>query len=55
MPTYEFECTQCGKTFSEKLTFAEHDRRAKVKCPKCQSTKVQQVISTTFAKTSKKS
>jgi len=55
MPTYEFECAQCGKTFAEKLTFEEHDRRTKVKCPKCNSSKVQQHISTTFAKTSKKS
>jgi len=54
MPTYEFECTQCKKTFTEKMTFEEHSRK-RVKCPKCGSTKVNQLISTVFVKTSKKS
>jgi putative FmdB family regulatory protein len=55
MPIYEYECRQCKKTFTEKHTFQEHDQHKKVKCPKCGSTRVQQVISPTFAKTSKKS
>ena len=54
MPNYEFQCEKCKKTFSEKLTFKEYDQH-KVKCPKCGSTSIQQVISSTFAKTSKKS
>jgi putative FmdB family regulatory protein len=55
MPTYEFECKQCKKTFTEKLTFQEHDRHKKVKCPKCARSTVQQVIGPAFVKTSKKS
>ena len=55
MPIYEYECRQCKRTFTEKHTFQEHDQHKKVKCPKCGSTRVQQVISPTFAKTSKKS
>ena len=55
MPTYEYECRQCKKTFTEKRTFQEHDRHKKVKCPKCGSTGARQVIGPTFAKTSKKS
>jgi putative FmdB family regulatory protein len=55
MPIYEYECRQCKKTFTEKQTFEEHDQHKKVKCPKCRSASVQQVISPTFAKTSKKS
>ena len=55
MPIYEYECRQCKQTFTEKQTFQEHDRHGKVKCPKCGTTGVQQVISHTFAKTSKKS
>jgi putative FmdB family regulatory protein len=55
MPTYEFQCEQCKKTFTEKQTFAEHDEHKKVKCPKCRSTNVRQIISPAFAKTSKKS
>jgi putative FmdB family regulatory protein len=55
MPTYEFECRQCGETFTRTETFAEHDRRKTNKCPKCSSRKVEQLISPAFVKTSKKS
>ena len=55
MPTYEYKCRQCRKTFTDKLTFREYDQHKQVKCPKCDSTDVQQVISRIFAKTSKKS
>lgn len=55
MPNYEFECEKCKATFTEKQTFAEHDEHKKVKCPKCGSTRVHQLISAAFAQTSKKS
>jgi len=55
VPTYEYKCRQCKKTFTDKQTFQEHDQHKQVKCPKCDSTDVQQVISRIFAKTSKKS
>jgi len=55
MPTYEYTCQECGNVFSEKMTFEEHERRKKVKCPKCGSRKTQQTISPVFVKTSKKS
>jgi putative FmdB family regulatory protein len=55
MPTYDFKCEKCKKTFTEKQTFEQHDHHKKVKCPKCGSTSVRQVISSTFAKTAKKS
>jgi putative FmdB family regulatory protein len=55
MPTYEYECRQCKKTFTDRQTFQEHDEHKQVKCPKCDSTDVRQVIGRTFAKTSKKS
>jgi putative FmdB family regulatory protein len=54
MPNYEFQCKKCKKTFARKLTFTEYDQH-KVKCPKCSGTSVQQVFSSTFAKTTKKS
>ncbi len=54
MPTYEFECEKCKKTFAQTLTFRDYDRH-KVKCPKCGATEVRQRLSATFAKTSKKS
>jgi putative FmdB family regulatory protein len=53
MPAYEFRCEKCKKAFTEKLTFKQYDQH-KVKCPKCGGNCVQ-VISSTFAKTSKKS
>ncbi len=55
MPNYEFQCETCKETFTEKQTFEEHDQHKKLKCPKCGSTSVRQVISSTFAKTAKKS
>jgi len=55
MPTYEFECSKCGKKFTRERTFRDFDRGKPVKCPKCSSTKVQQLLSAGFAKTAKKS
>ena len=55
MPDYDYKCTECRKTFTEKLTFQEHDRGRGVKCLKCGSEKVERIISAVFAKTSKKS
>ena len=55
MPFYEFQCTQCRKAFTQKQTFEEHDRHKPVKCPKCGTTRVKQLIGAVFAQTSKKS
>ena len=55
MPYYEFECTQCQKTFTEKQTFKEYDQLKNTRCPNCHSTKVKPVIGSVFAKTSRKS
>lgn len=55
MPYYEFECTECGRTFTEKESFQEHDDHKKVKCPKCGSEKVEQLVVPVFTVTSKKS
>ena len=55
MPDYDYRCADCRKKFTMKQTFEEHDRRSRVKCPKCGSGKVERVIAAVFAKTSKKS
>jgi putative FmdB family regulatory protein len=55
MPTYDYKCTECRKSFAEQQSFEEHDRGKRVKCPKCGSRKVERVLSPVFAKTSKKS
>ena len=54
MPTYEYECRDCGRKFSLIMSMAEHGK-AKAACPKCKGKKVIQVISTFIAKTSRKS
>lgn len=54
MPTYEYHCLACGHKFSETLQLKEYEAH-KPKCPKCKSTKVEQLISSFFAQTSKKS
>ena len=54
MPLYEYRCEKCKKSFTVKMSFAEHDRK-KAACPKCKGRKVQPVIGSVNVKTSKKS
>lgn len=55
MPYYDFECTECGETFTQKQSYEEHDHHPEIKCPKCGSTKVKQLMCAAYTKTSKKS
>jgi len=57
MPTYEFICQKCGKTFEQTWSLAEYDKRIKEKqkCPKCGSVRVVRALSLVQVKTSKKS
>lgn len=55
MAQYEFECKKCNHEFIVQQTFDEHDRHKTVKCPKCKSTSVRQLLSEIHVKTSKKS
>lgn len=54
MPTYEFRCEKCKKSFSLTLTVSEYEK-TKFRCPKCKSVKVKQQITSFQAITSKKS
>ena len=47
MPIYEFDCLKCKNTFTLMLSFSEYERKAKAgfRCPKCQSKKVEQLVS----------
>jgi putative FmdB family regulatory protein len=54
MPTYEYQCLDCKKSFSLILSIAEHDK-ARAACPKCKGKKVKQVVSSFITKTSRKS
>ncbi len=54
MPTYVYHCQKCGNNFERTEHVAEHES-AKLRCPKCKSTKVGHVMTPFFAKTAKKS
>lgn len=54
MPTYEYRCAECGKTFIQDSSIAEHEA-ARPACPKCGSRNVAQSFSAVYVKTSKKS
>ena len=54
MPTYDYRCQACRRSFQIVQTISAHEK-AKSKCPKCKSTKVERVLSVGFVKTSKKS
>lgn len=54
MPEYEFECKQCGNKFTITESYKQRERHQE-KCPKCSSKKVEQLMSSVYAKTSKKS
>lgn len=57
MPTYEFHCEKCAKTFEKVWMLSEYDKRIKEtqKCPSCGSTRVVKALSVVQVKTSKKS
>ncbi len=54
MPIYTYLCTKCNHTFTLMMTVREYEK-AKPKCPKCQSTEVEQQVQMFSAVTSKKS
>jgi putative FmdB family regulatory protein len=54
MPKYEYRCTKCKKKFTLTLSIKEKGEK-KIKCPKCNSSKVTQLITGFFSQTSKKS
>ena len=54
MPLYEYICNGCKKLFSEVLTIKEHETR-KIRCPKCQSRKVEKVVESVNVLTARKS
>ena len=54
MPSYEFICKECKKTFTVIMTLAEYEK-GHFSCPKCKSKKVEQKLAAFFAVTSKKS
>ena len=54
MPTYQYRCGKCGKTFERVETMSDHGAKRPT-CPACRSRKVEPQLSAFFAKTRKKS
>jgi putative FmdB family regulatory protein len=54
MPTYDYRCEKCRKSFSLTLTISQHDTK-RITCPKCGSRSVKQKVTGFFAITKKKS
>jgi len=54
MPTYDYTCKKCKKSFTTVLTFSEYDK-GKAKCPHCGSGNLKQQITPFMTKTSRKS
>jgi len=55
MPDYEYQCCDCGATFTVHLTISEHEKTPHLNCEKCGSKKVEQLLSGAMVITSKKS
>ena len=55
MPTYEYLCKDCKKTFTVIATITEHEKGAKPTCQHCGSKNVEQNYSSVTVITSKKS
>ena len=54
MPTYDFFCTKCEKTFSVIISISEYEKK-KYRCPLCKGKEIEQQISSFQTVTSKKS
>ena len=55
MPTYEFYCEKCKKSYDLIMTIAEFEKLNNLRCPKCKSTRFRKQISSFQTITSKKS
>jgi putative FmdB family regulatory protein len=54
MPTYEFYCEACKKSFTIILSLYEYEKK-KYSCPECKDKKIKQQITSFQTVTSKKS
>lgn len=54
MPMYDYKCLDCGKESLIAMTLKEHESGT-VTCPACGSKKINQMITSFIARTTKKS
>ena len=54
MPTYEYRCNDCHHTYRVIEAISKHAAKAAA-CPRCKSSKTQQVLSASYVKTTRKS
>jgi putative FmdB family regulatory protein len=54
MPLYEYFCEQCQREVTLAMSISEHDRGS-AKCPGCGGSRLQPLVGSFFAKTSRKS
>ena len=55
MPTYEFQCIDCMKTFTAHLSMEEHERSMFPPCVHCGSKNVRQLLGSSMVITPRKS
>ncbi|GAB4369493.1 MAG: hypothetical protein Kow0042_11210 [Calditrichia bacterium] len=55
MPTYQYKCNDCKKTFAVHLSVEEHEKNPKPPCTHCGGKKVERIYSGVAVVTSKKS
>ena len=54
MPMYEYKCLDCGKESLLTLSLKDHESGTAV-CPSCKSKRMEQLLTSVMAKTSRKS
>ena len=54
MPEYEYECLNCHKIYTQKMSIKEHEKKM-IECPDCHSKKVEPLITHIHTRTSSKS
>jgi len=52
MPSYEYYCRQCDRTFTVHMSLKDHETE-EVRCVYCQGTQVEQVLTSFVAVTNK--
>ena len=55
MPTYDYQCNDCKKTFTVMVSIKEHEKNPNPNCQHCGSSNVKRIFTNITVITSKKS